>query len=84
MEISRLQIEKELKDILLTIIDVVPEDLRSDANLIQDLGVDSIKAIEIVIAIDKHFNVSLNDDISQVTTIAETADIIFNILNKSK
>jgi len=84
MEISRLQIEKELKDILLTIIDVVPEDLRSDANLIQDLGVDSIKAIEIVIAIDKHFNVSLNDDISQVTTIAETTDIIFNILNKSK
>jgi acyl carrier protein len=82
MEISRSQIENELRDILLKIIDVPSEELTPDAHFFQDLGIDSIKAIEIIVAIDKHFKVSLNDDIGQVTTLAEATEIIFNILEK--
>lgn len=81
---SRSQIEKELKNILLKIIDVEPEDLKPDVDLFKGLGVDSVKAIEIAVAIDKHFKVSINDDIRQVTTLAETTDIIFKILDKRR
>lgn len=82
MGMSRAQIEDELRAILLKIIDVDPEAVTPDANFFQDLEMDSIKAIEAVVAIDKHFKVSLNEDIAQMTTLAKTSEIIFNILDK--
>jgi acyl carrier protein len=82
MSMSLPQIQMELKDILLRIIDVDPEDLKSDANFFQDLDVDSIKALEMAIAIDKHFKVSINEELGEMTTLAKTSEVIFRMLNK--
>ena len=80
---TKSQIETELKTLLLKIIDVEPEELKPEAHFFEDLNVDSIKAIEIVVAIDKYFKVSINEeDISKVTTLAKATDIIFNALDK--
>ena len=83
MEITKVQIEEELRTLLLKIIDVDPEELKPQAHFFKDLNVDSIKAIEIAVAIEKHFKVSIKEDeIEQVTTLQKAANIIYSNLTK--
>ena len=59
------------------------EELKPDANLWQDLGIDSIKAIEIAVAIEKKFNVRIPDDqIPQIVTIEQAVQVIQNLLEE--
>jgi acyl carrier protein len=78
MKKTRAQIEEELKKLLLTIIDVEPEQLKPQADFFKDLEVDSIKAIEIVVAIDKHFKISIGEeDIPTITTLEKAVELIY-------
>ena len=82
MEKTRSQLEEELKTILLKMIDVEPEDLKPQAHFFKDLGVDSIKAIEITVAIEKHFKIEIKeDDIARVTTLEKAAELIYKGFN---
>lgn len=84
MKKSKAQIEKELKVLLLKIIDIEPDDLKPQAHFFKDLGVDSIKAIEITVAIEKHFNISIREeDMVSVTTLEKAAQLILKTLEKS-
>lgn len=81
MGIDRKQIETELKEVLLKIIDIEPQDLKPQAHFYKDLGVDSIKAIEITVALEKHFKISISEDkIAGVTTLAKALDVVCKIL----
>ncbi len=77
MGLIKDEIEKELKNVLLKIIDVEPEEMQSSAHFFKDLGVDSIKAIEIIVAIEKHFKITIPEDkATSVTTIEKAAELI--------
>ena len=83
MKKSRVEIQEELKNLLLKIIDVEPEELKLNAHFFKDLGVDSIKAIEIAVAIEKYFKISIpEEDIANVTTLAKATEAIYKILGK--
>ena len=83
MEKTRSQVEEELKKVLLKIIDVEPEDLKPQAHFFKDLGVDSIKAIEITVAIERHFKIEIKeDDIAGVTTLAKAAEVVHKYLEE--
>ncbi len=58
-------------------ISVVDEDeVRPDSQLTEELDIDSIKAIEIVVAIEKKYRVSIrDDDISSVTIVQDILDL---------
>lgn len=81
MKKSKAQIEKELKILLLKIIDVEPEDLKPQAHFFKDLGVDSIKAIEITVAIEKYFKISVGEeDIANVTNLEKATEVVYKTL----
>ena len=83
MGMSRSQIEEELKNLLLKIIDVEPEDIKPQAHFFKDLGVDSIKAIEITVAIEKHFKISFRDEqVAEITTLGEAVKVVESILKE--
>ncbi len=83
MPSKREDILEELKEVLLSAIDVEPEDLTPDAHFFKDLGVDSIKAIEITVAIERHFKVSIRDEhIARITTLGQALDILMAALEK--
>jgi len=85
MGMGRSQIEEELKSVLLKIIDVEAEDLKPEAHFFKDLGVDSIKAIEIIVAIEKHFKIEIKEeDIAGVFTLAKAAEVAQKYLGKKK
>lgn len=75
---TREQIQEELKTLLLKIIDVDPDELKPNAHFFKDLGVDSIKAIEMAVGIEKHFKVTIAEDqIANMTTLSRTSEVIF-------
>ncbi len=50
-------IEEEIKQLVSEITEVPIEKLKPDADLINDLGIDSLKAIEIVAMIEKKYRI---------------------------
>jgi acyl carrier protein len=70
MEATKETIAKVVRD---SLCEVTGEDYSSadlDARITQDLGVDSMNAIEIVIAIQNNFEIEIDDDeVPELTTI---------------
>jgi acyl carrier protein len=52
-----------LKDVLAEVAPVLvtPAELRDDANLYQECGIDSIASVELFLAIEERFNISFNE-----------------------
>jgi acyl carrier protein len=78
-----MDIEKEIIAIISDVSGVDAEEIALDSDLIKNLEVDSIKAIEIAVAIEKKFKVSVRDeDIPQITTPRQIIALTENYLAK--
>ncbi len=59
------------------------DEITPEKNFFKDLEVDSIKAIEITVAIEKKFKVSIRDeDVPKITTVREAVDLVNKLLNQ--
>lgn len=77
-------VEKEIVEIIADISGFEIEEIKPDANFFQDLEIDSIKAIEITVAIEKKFKISVRDeDVPNITTVRE-AVVLVNRLIEAK
>ena len=78
-------IEKDIIAIISEVSGYEPEDIRPETNFFQDLEIDSIKAIEITVAIEKKFKISVRDeDVPKIATVKQAVDLISNLLEKKK
>ncbi len=76
-------LEQELIELIANVTGRDTPDLKPEVNFWKDLGVDSIKAIEITVAIERKFKVSIRDEqIPMITTIAEALKILKEALEK--
>jgi len=76
-------LELELKELIASVTGREVEELKSDANFWTDLGVDSIKAIEITVAIEKKYKIKVRDEqIPEITTIAQAVQVVRESLAK--
>ena len=55
-------LEFQLKEIISKVVEMEPEKILPDADFMNDLGIDSLKAIEITGAIEKAFRVVVPED----------------------
>ncbi|MBI4650576.1 acyl carrier protein [Candidatus Desantisbacteria bacterium] len=70
-----ISFEEEVKQLVSEIIEVPIKDLKPDADLINDLGIDSLKAIEIVAAIEKKYRVIIPEkDIPKLRNLNKIID----------
>ncbi len=77
-----VEVEKEIVSIISEISGFEDEEITPDKNFFEDLEVDSIKAIEITVALEKKFKISIRDeDIPNITTIKQAVDLVNNLLN---
>ncbi len=78
-------VEKEIVSIISDVSGLDAEDITTEKNFFKDLEVDSIKAIEITVAIEKKFKVSIRDeDVPKITTVKEAVDLVNSLLNQKK
>ncbi|MEW6008397.1 MAG: acyl carrier protein [Candidatus Omnitrophota bacterium] len=63
----------KIKDTLITLLRIRPEELKDDIALESGLGVDSTEMVEAVIALEKAFNIKLSA--KEVTKFSSVNDI---------
>ena len=72
MEIPDL--EAQVKQILTTRLGMPADDITPDSRLVDDLGMDSLDAVELAIATERQFGLSISDE--QVSKLVTVADIM--------
>jgi acyl carrier protein len=83
MSKSNNELEQDLKQLVADVIGRDVSELKTDTNFWNDLGVDSIKAIEITVAIERKFKVSIRDsEIPKITNIGQAVEVIQQALEK--
>jgi acyl carrier protein len=76
-------VEKEIASIIAEVSGFDADEITPDKNFFKDLEVDSIKAIEITVAIEKKFKISVRDeDVPKITTVREAVELVHNLINK--
>lgn len=54
-----------------------PENVKSEANLKDDLGMDSLDVIELVMEVEKEFKISISDnEYDGITTVGSVVDLV--------
>ncbi len=72
--------EEELKNLVSDIIEVPAEKLLPEVDFIDDLQVDSLKAIEIVAAVEKKYRITIPEqDIPKVRNLLQIGAYIKNL-----
>ncbi len=76
-------IEREIISIVSDITGFEPEEIKPETNFMKDLEVDSIKAIEITVALEKKFKISIRDeDVPNIMTVKQAVELVSNLLNQ--
>ena len=73
------QIKTEVKNLVAEITEVPLEELKEDAQFVEDLGVDSMMALEVVASIEKKYQKPIPEE--KIPTIKSLKDI-YNLLDE--
>lgn len=78
-------IEKEITSIISDIAEVETNEVMLDSNLVKDLGINSIKAIEIIVVLEKKYKISIRDeDVPKITTPGQIIALTENLITKKE
>ncbi len=73
---STTSLEQDVKELIADIIEVDPATLDPDANLVEDLGMDSMMALEILASLEKRFKIKLpEDELPKITTVNRAIEV---------
>ncbi len=69
--------EKEVIAIVSDVSGFDEAEITPESNFAQDLEIDSIKAIEITVALEKKFKISVRDeDVPNITTVKQAVELV--------
>jgi acyl carrier protein len=78
-----MEIKEKIKDVLVKLLKVKPEELQDDVKLYDGIGVDSTEMVETVIALEKEFGTKLSPkEITKFSTINEIEQVIQSKVGK--
>jgi len=81
--LSTNNVEQEIISIISDVSGFDEEEIKPDTNFFQDLEIDSIKAIEITVAIEKKFKISVRDeDVPNITTLKQAVELVNTLINQ--
>jgi acyl carrier protein len=76
-------ISERVKKIIIEQLDVAAEDVVPTASFVDDLGADSLDQVELIMAMEEEFNVSISDeDAEKIATVQDAIDYIQKALSK--
>ncbi len=71
----------KVKKIICEQLDVSEEDVVSKASFVDDLGADSLDQVELIMAMEEEFDISISDeDAENINTVQDTVDYITKAL----
>jgi acyl carrier protein len=79
------QVEKDIISIIADVSGFEEEEISIETNFVKDLEIDSIKTIEITVAIEKKFKISVRDEeVPKITTVKHAVDLVNKLVTKGQ
>lgn len=76
-QITADDIRAEIKRLVAEITEREPEEISDTASFAEELGIDSLMAIEMMIAFDKKFKIDIPEqDFNKVKTVKDAVDVV--------
>jgi acyl carrier protein len=75
-----MSVEPGVRELIIEILSVQPEQIKMDEKLSNSLGVDSTEMVNVILALEKKFGVRIDD--KQITKNSSVRDIITVIESK--
>jgi acyl carrier protein len=76
-------VEEKVKKIIIEQLDVAEADVVPDAAFVDDLGADSLDQVELIMAMEEEFDVSVPDeDAEKIATVKDAIDYIKKALGE--
>lgn len=67
---------EEIKEVIVEVLSVDEDKVTMDANLSEDLGADSLDAVELGMAIEDKLGITISDeDMANIKTVSDLVDI---------
>lgn len=71
---------EQIKDLLVDELSVNPGDITPDAELVNDLGINSLELADLVLMCEERYNIEISDDeIHKFITVGDVVDYLSNI-----
>lgn len=68
---------EQVKDIVVNLLNVKKEDIHPESKFIDDLGADSLDAVEIVMAVEEKFGIEIPDDADEfIKTVGDITNYV--------
>jgi len=72
-----MEVKSKIKDVLVNLLKVKPDELKDELSLQDSIGVDSTEMVELVIALEKAFSVKLSPkEVTKFSTINDIEKVI--------
>ena len=69
-------LEQDVKALIADIIEIDPSQIDPDAHLVEDLGMDSMMALEILATMEKRYKIKLpENELPKITTVSRAIEI---------
>jgi len=78
-----MSIEKRIKSVIASQLNVPIEKVTTNAALVNDLGADSLDTVEIIMAMEDEFNISFTDGAIKIKNVQEIIEYITPLLKKT-
>ena len=71
-----VNLEQEVRGLIADIIEMEPSQIDPEAHLVEDLGMDSMMALEILATLEKKFKIRIpEDDLPKITTLSNAIEL---------
>lgn len=69
-------LEQDVKKLIADIIEMDPNEIDADANLVEDLGMDSMMALEILALMEKKYKIKIaEEDLPKITSVNRAIEL---------
>ena len=77
------KIEQEIRKVVAEVLEMEPDKISTDAKFVEDLGMDSMMALEIMAAIEKKYRIAIPEDmLPKFTSLGQTVVLIKQLTTK--
>ena len=76
-------LENDLKNIIAEIVEVEPEKITPETNFVENLGMDSMMALEILASIEKKYKLRIpEENLTKITNLNKVVELVTKSLSK--
>lgn len=76
------EILQSVKEILMNDNQVYEEDFKPEANLQNDLGLDSLDVVELVMKLEEKYHIHIPDSAEDIDTVQDAVNLVEKIINE--